>query len=342
MKIILRFDASADIGLGHLHRMLSLGEALDRSLGDEGSIIYAVNSDDYAKRILRKEKVQFIEQGVDTKEIFVASAIAYENPDVVVFDQKYDYKKEDLIRWKRKTKLISIDYIGKDYQLMDTNILPIAHFDESKYPEFNNIFWGLKYTIINKNILRFKPKMDFQKEVKNIVVTTGGTDPKGVLLKLIPWLKEMDLDANILVLVGQAFKYKKELEHLIGNLPDNFRVMPYSVQEFVKGDIAICTFGVSIYELIYLQIPAICIAHSVENAQGARILKDRYGVIEDMGYIKNIDPQNLHMSIRKLLTDKAYYRDMVERCDSLIDGEGAKRVANMIVEVKGDHEKSNN
>ena len=297
MKIILRFDASVDIGLGHLHRMLSLGEALDRCLGKEGSILYAVNSDDYAKKILREEKVRFIEQGVDTKEHFVDRVIEYEKPDVVVFDQKYDYKKVDIIHWKTRTKLISIDYIGEDYQLMDKNILPIAHFDESKYPEFDNLFWGLKYTIINKNILRFKPKRVSQKEVRDIVVTTGGTDPEGVLLKLIPWLKEMDLAANILVLVGVAFKYKDELEHLIGNLPDNCRVMPYSVQKLVKGDIAICTYGVSIYELIYLQIPTICISHSVENAQGARILKERYEVIEDLGYIKDINPQDLYVAI---------------------------------------------
>lgn len=335
MKIILRFDASTDIGLGHLHRMLSLGEALNECLGYEGSIIYAVNSDDYAKRILRKEKVRFVEQGEDTKENFIDRVIAYENPDVVVFDQKYDYKKEDIIRWKRKTKLISIDYIGKDYQLMDKNILPIAHFDESKYPEFNNIFWGLKYTIINKNILRFKPKRGFQKEERNIVVTTGGTDPEGVLLKLIPWLKEMDLAANILVLVGQAFKYKKELEDLIGNLPDNFRVMQYSVQELVKADIAICAYGVSIYELIYLQIPTICISHSVENAQGARILKERYGAIADLGYIKNINPQDLYRAITKLLSDKPYYIDMVERCGNLVDGKGAKRVGRIIVGGEG-------
>ena len=127
MKIILRFDASVDIGLGHLHRMLSLGEALDRCLGKEGSILYAVNSDDYAKRILREEKVRFIEQGMDSKENFVDRAVEYEKPDVIVFDQKYDYKKVDIIHWKSKTKLISIDHIGKDYQLMDKNILPIAH-----------------------------------------------------------------------------------------------------------------------------------------------------------------------------------------------------------------------
>jgi len=334
MKIILRFDASVDIGLGHLHRMLSLGEALDKSLGKEGTIIYAVNSDDYAKLILREEKVRFIEQGVDTKEHFVDRVIEYEKPDVIVFDQKYDYKKEYIIRWKSKTKLISIDYIGEEYQLMDKIIMPNAHFEKNKYPEFNNIFHGPEYTIINKNILKLNLKRGSQKKVKKIVVTTGGTDPEGVLIKLIPWLKEMDLKANILLLVGPAFKFKNELEDMRGNLPDNFQIIPYSLQELIKGDMTICTFGVSIYEMIYLQIPTICISHSRENAYGARILKERYGVIEDIGYIKDINPQNIYVAIRRILTDEEYYTNMVERCGNLIDGEGAKRVGKIVVGVK--------
>ncbi len=164
-----------------------------------------------------------------------------------------------------------------------------------------------------------------------IVVTTGGTDPEGVLLNLITWLNEMDLEANILILVGQAFKFQDELGSLVANLPDNFRIIPYSLQELIKGDIIICTFGVSIYEMIYLQIPTICISHSRENAYGARILKDRYGVIEEVGYVKDVNPQSLDVAITRLLTDKAYYMDMVERCDDLIDEGGAKRAGQIIV-----------
>lgn len=327
MKIILRFDASVDVGFGHLYRMLSLEEYLKK----ENYILCGINSDDYTRKVLKKENIPFIEQGMNSKEDFVDTIIDYEKPDIVVFDQKYDYKKEDIIRWKNKARLISIDYIGKDYQLMDKIIMPNAHFEESKYSEFNNIVFGPEYTIINKSILKLNPKISFPKKVKNVVVTTGGTDPEGVLLKLIPWLKEMNLKANILILVGQSFKFQNELERLKGTLPDNFRVVPYSLPELIKGDIVICTFGVSIYEMIYLRIPTICISHNLENASGAKILKERYGVIEDMGYFKDINPQNLYMTITRLLTDNIYYMNIVERCDNLIDGKGAKRVAQIIV-----------
>jgi len=151
------------------------------------------------------------------------------------------------------------------------------------------------------------------------------------LLKLIPWLKEMKLKTNILILIGQVFKYKNELEKLIIDLPDNFKILPYSLEEFLKADIVICTFGVSIYEMIYLQIPTICISHNRGNAQSAKILKGRYGVIEDMGFVENLNPQNLYLMIEKLLEDKTYYQNIVQKCDNLIDGKGAKRIGGIIV-----------
>ena len=191
---------------------------------------------------------------------------------------------------------------------------------------------GPEYVILRDEILELKGQGRHDLHIPlNIVVTTGGTDPEGVLLNLIPWLNEMDLEANILILVGQAFKFQDELGYLVDNLPDNFKIIPYSLQDLIKGDIIICTFGVSIYEMIYLQIPTICISHNLENAYGARILKERYGVIENIGYIKDINPQNLYVAITKLLIDKVYYKNMVKRCNNLIDGEGAKRVGRIIV-----------
>jgi len=39
----------------------------------------------------------------------------------------------------------------------------------------------------------------------------------------------------------------------------------------------------------------------------------------------------IYMAITRLLTDKVYYKNMVERCDDLIDEDGAKRVGQIIV-----------
>ena len=359
MRIVFRCDSSADIGLGHVVRCL----AVAKELRGENNIIFATIEDKTNSYIGDNSFEIFFKEREEPEEVFLVRVNSILKPDVIVIDKKYAYSAMCLNDLKQsKTKIVMLDNVCEGLSASDEIIFPAAHLDP-KLPEkylppgqIDHVKTGPEYIILRDEILESK-NLSFKKKFlalpkkyytlypiknvhashtpPNIVVTTGGTDPEGILLKLIPWLKEMDLAANILVLVGQAFKYKKELEHLIGNLPDNFRVMQYSVQELVKGDIAICTFGVSIYERIYLQIPTICISHSVENAQGARILKDRYEVIEDVGYINDMNSQDLYLAITKLLTDKLYYIDMVERCGNLVDGEGAKRVARIIVGGEG-------
>jgi len=231
-----------------------------------------------------------------------------------------------------------IDNVCEGLSECDEIIFPNAYLDKSvlkKYlseKQINQIKTGPEYVILRDEILALKGKINYNlHNPPNIIVTTGGTDPEGVLLKLIPWLKEMKLKANIMLLIGQAFKYKKELEKLITNLPDNFKVLPYSLEEFLEVDIVICTFGVSIYEMIYLQIPTICISHSKENAYGARILKERYGIIEDVGFVENVNQQVLLPAINNLLKDKTHYKNIIKKCSNLIDGKGAKRIGEIIV-----------
>ena len=335
MKIVFRCDASSDIGLGHLIRCLALAKELQK----HKNIIFASVEDSTNSYIKNNNfKIFFKERG-ETEEAFLERINTILKPDIFVIDKKYSYSAECLKDLKlNKTKIVMLDNICEGLSASDEIIFPNAHLDKNllkKYlsqEQIECVKRGPEYVILRDEILELKSQVKHDLHTPpNIVVTTGGTDPEGVLLKIIPWLKEMDLKANILILVGQGFKFQKGLEHLTGNLPDNFQIVPYSLQELIKGDIIICTFGVSIYEIIYLQIPTICISHSRENAYGARILKERYRVIEGRGYVKDMNPQSLDVAITRLLTDKVYYMDMVERCDDLIDGNGAKRVGQIIV-----------
>ncbi len=334
MKIIFRCDASPDIGLGHIIRCLAVAKELQR----QNHIIFATiedNTNSYIKKtgfeIIFKEKSE-------TEENFLTRVNSVINPEAILIDKKYTYNIESLNDLKQKnTKVIMIDNVCEGLIECDEIIFPNAHLDKSvlkKYlseKQINQINTGPEYIILRDEILALKRKINYKlRNAPNIVVTTGGTDPEGVLLKLIPWLKEMNLKANFLILIGQAFKYKNELGKLIINLPDNFQVLPYSMKELLKADIVICTFGVSIYEMIYLQIPTICISHNRENAKSARILKKRCNVFEDLGYFKDIIEQNVYAAITRLLTGKEYYKNMVKRCDNLIDRKGAKRIANVI------------
>jgi len=336
MKIVFRCDSSPDIGLGHVIRCL----AVAKELQENNNFIFTSMKGATNSYIQNANFEIFLKENDEAEETFLTRISAVLKPDVIAIDKKYPYQSTFLNRLKQnksKIKIIMIDNICEGMSAADEVIFPAAHLDKNllrKYlsqEQINHVKTGPEYVILRDEILALKDQVHHNIHTPpNIVVTTGGTDPEGVLLRLIPWLKEMNLDANVMLLVGQAFKFKDELDDLIDDLPDNFSVMPYSLQELIKGDLVICTFGVSIYEMIYLQIPTICISHSLENANGARILKERYGVIEDMGYVDNIDPGMLFMTISRLLTDEIYFMNMIEHCEELLDGKGAKHVGQII------------
>jgi len=54
-------------------------------------------------------------------------------------------------------------------------------------------------------------------------------------------------------------------------------------------------------------------------------------IIEDMGFIENINPQALYQVIKKLLENKIYYQKIVQKCNNLIDRKEAKQISNVIM-----------
>ena len=335
MKIVFRCDSSPDIGLGHVIRCLAVAKELQKN----NSVIFASAKDSTNSYIQDADFEMLLKKNDETEEVFLDHISAVLKLDVIVIDKKYPYQLSFLNHLKQnKSKIVMIDNICEGISAADETFFPTAHLDKNllkKYlsqDKIDRVKTGPEYVILRDEVLKLKDRDSHELHTPpNIVVTTGGTDPEGVLLRLILWLKGMKLNANVLLLVGQAFKFKDELDDLIGDLPDNFSVMPYSLQELVKGDLGICTFGVSIYEMIYLQIPTICVSHSRENANGARILKERYGVIEDMGYVNDTGYNDLYMAVSRLLTDKMYFVNMIEHCRELLDGEGAKRTGQIII-----------
>ncbi len=281
-KVILKLKASENIGLGHLSRMITLGWILKDAKTD---LIFAINDFEYAKERLKREGFGFEVNGFGSNEEFIDFLIDKRKPEVIVVDEKYQYNADDIRRWQKQTRFISLDFIGQGYEVCDRIIMPNAHFEEEKYPTFNNIVWGWDWVLINKEVLKLKPKENLPKKVDSIVVTTGGSDPSGMLFKFLNWLE--GCKREVLILIGDAFKHKDSLKDL--NLPDNFKILPYHPSKLLKGDVAIATFGVTVYELIYLNVPFVCVGHTKENQEGCRILSKRSDTLSVLNFNKEVE-----------------------------------------------------
>lgn len=271
-RVILKLKASEDIGLGHLSRMITLGWILKNA---KTEVIFAINDFEYAEERLKGEGFRFEINRFGSDEKFIDYLVEKYDPDVLVVDEKRLYNIRDIKRWQKYARFISLDFVGKGYEICDRIIIPNAHFESEKYSDFGNIVWGWNWVLINKEAFKLKPKSALPRKIEKIVITTGGSDPSGMLFKFLDWLE--GCKREVLVLIGDAFKHKYRLKNM--NLPNNFKVLPYHPSRLLEGDIALATFGVTVYELIYLNTPFVCVGYTEENKRGCRLLSQKCKMI---------------------------------------------------------------
>jgi len=321
-KVVIKFKASEDVGLGHLYRSISLSEIL-RSVGYQ--VVCAINDFTLAKRELSAKSVRWLVNAFDSEEAFVDYLLAVEKPEVIVFDEKYEYRRSDLLRWKSRARLVSIDFVGADYHLFDRILIPNAHFI-NVYPALRNVLWGFEYVIINESVRKKIPRDEPPTGVNNIVVTTGGSDPEGVFFWLLDVFKGIHKNATFLV--GKAFKHRKDL--CLANVPRNVAVRPYSLDVLLEADVVVSLFGVTVYELIYLRIPTIVVAHTKENAVSACVLKERCGCVETLGFFRDIGIEVAREGIRDFIKDKSKLAEIFNRERLLKIGDATKIAAAVV------------
>lgn len=283
-KIVLKFKASSEIGIGHLSRMITLASFLQE---DNREVICAVNDDEYIKKRLEKESLEFIASDVSDEE-FIDLIIKEINPDTLVIDEKKNYSIKKLVKWKSYAHLIAIDHISTTYKEFQKIIIPNAHFNMSRYNFQSNIYYGWEWVLISKEVLKLKPKQNLPQKIDSIVVTTGGSDPYGILFIILELIK--NIKKNVFILIGDKFKYKDRLYSL--KLPKNFKFQKFKPCHLLKGDIAITTFGVSVYEFIYLNIPVYCISHNLYDEKNADVLEEKCHLVKNLGYFKKINKFN--------------------------------------------------
>ena len=325
-KIVFRCDSNNIIGLGHLVRCL----AVANHLKGKCSIIFATDIDESNFHIENDYGIIYKKQDEDEKEFL--NRINFEiNPDILILDKKYPYNKSILQELKKNSlKIIIFDNICDGIGECDEIIFPNAHFNLDRLKGYlvpdriNKVKSGPDYVIIREEIVAFKEITPQKRHNCKITVTTGGSDPEGVLINLSLLLKEIKIKEDVYLLYGESFNLKNKLDDLY--LPENFHILPYSLEYLTSSDIVICTFGMTVYEMIYLGLSTICVSHNKHNTKCARILKQRYDALENLGYFKDLDTVRLFKSVNKILRNENI------PLETFIDGKGALRVANLILE----------
>ncbi len=334
-RIYIRCETGMDKGLGHVTRSMTLAKTLEERHGAE--VTFLCDGNPMVERLLEAEAFPCVTNstGFSEKE-FVQQET--KRADILVVDNKRDYSAEFIRALRNSRRIVFVDHCSPGSFEANLTIIPCAALS----PDIvNDVRWrdrpgvllhGAEFVLIGQKILCLRDRRSAGRGTRGpIVLTTGGCDPEGVMIRVLPWLGRMALDRELHVLVGDAFVHRLKLEHLKASLPGQIRFYPFSANGLAQAGLAICTFGVTVYELMFLGVPALVIGHSSENAETSRRLAERCRATIDLGYIGELSESQFTQSFTALLKDQKQQDELSRLGLKQVDGLGAQRIAQRIV-----------
>lgn len=173
--------------------------------------------------------------------------------DIIICDTPFgaDYSLNKFIVKKKISRVVLIDDLNKPKINNCTIINGIIYFKKKIKPFKNNkIFQGSKYIFLDK-IYKKNRKKIINKKI-TILVSSGGTDSKNNLFKIVNCLNDIPKIKIFLIIGSQVKKNNKVLNIKKKNI--EFIVNKESIYKyFSKSDICITAGGITMFESIALK-----------------------------------------------------------------------------------------
>lgn len=348
LKLLIRADASPEIGTGHVMRTFALGQAW-RRLG--GSVTFVCGQ-------LPKSLVLKIENegfGIfqvtnangdidDANE--TAKIIADLQPDWIAVDgYRFDDDYQSAIKVTDSLLMVVDDYRHAEHANADLvlNQNAYAKLDDYRTLSQSRILTGPSFAILRNEFLNGLPSHQTRgkhipKTARRILVTYGGSDEDNWTLKTLKLLSDLNRKRLIVdCVIGACYAHLRELETFKKTANMSLRIhrnVNHMSTLMEHVDLAISAGGSTCYELARCGVPGIVVSIADNQVPVAQAMDD-YGTMVSVDRESNhlmSDPveertKRLKKIIRRILNDFELRQTMSNRGMTLVDGQGGSRIA---------------
>ncbi len=336
--IAIRVDANNKIGSGHLMRCMAVARRL-KKIGEKVLFIVA---DDTKKDLILKEGFEFLSLNseydlLDKETDKVISAIKMYNIKIILIDS-YFVTQNYFFNIRKYAKIAYFDDTNNFiYNHVDFIINYNFNYEEYKYFEkyYNKdtkLLLGPVYAPLREEFENMPPK-NIKRNVEDILITTGGTDNYNLCGEISKKLL-LKTDAIIHIAVGPFFKYKNILQDIAKNNKNIILHENANMNNLMqKCDIAVSTSGSTVYELCACGMPSVLLTIA-ENQFGICnfMSKHKYALYSG-NYNENI-VLNVIDNVMLLINNKQIRDEISFLVSKLVDGNGAERIASILITSK--------
>lgn len=333
-KIIIRCDGDPQLGLGHVYRCIALAGEFRKAHKCE--IVFAVIKGKEGIALINKARFFIEKKPFNFKESkWLDYIIKRHCPDAIVFDIRTSLSFKFLEGWRKLGILIvTMDDLSRRRLASDLAFYPpVPQIKKLSWKGFTGeLYSGWEWVIIRKEFVKNYHKVS--NKIPKLLITMGGSDPQGMTLKVVKALDKLNESFNVVVVLGSAFQYQKELYRVLTTCKHHVDVCK-NVQNMAKlmsqSDLAVASFGVTAYELAAMGVPAIYICLTEDHAESASLFKEE-GIAISIGEFTKVTDLQIAEKVKQLLRNKAKASEMSVKARNLIGGRGLERIAGTIID----------
>ncbi len=333
--LLVRADATAASGTGHVMRCLALAQVWQR---DGGTVIFAMARSTAAiEERLRSEPVEIavihgnpggggdLQQTLDLAFLHKAAWVVV---DGYHFDAHY------ISRLQNAVPVLLIDDNGElDSYSSELVLNQNAHASEGMYAKRTprtQLLLGPRYALLRKEFTVYR---DWVRSVSEpgtrVLLTMGGSDPRDLTPRILSALAGLSIDGlEIRVVVGGSAENRGGVVAAAARFPGRIEVMSNVVnmaELMAWADLAIAGAGTTCWEMCLLGLPAIVIVVA-ENQRFIAAHLAEIGAAVNAGPSASIDCPALAQMAAELLGNWPARLKMSQSARQLVDGKGSERV----------------
>lgn len=347
-KIVLfRADAGKTIGYGHIMRCLSLAHAMQRM----GVRCIFVSGDSVPQDTVTQNNFEFISlesgKGDVLRELDKIKRLVDKlRPCLIVVDS-YRVTRQYLQTVRSMACLVYIDDMRAfPYPcdvLVNYNIYGPwwrEDYQKTQEPFSSRLLLGTQYAPLRKEFAAC-PRCAVGWDVKNVLVSTGGTDVQNVTRRILTLLKQEPQLSSIEFhfLVGALNPYKAQIEAAATAMKNvKLYVRLNNISELMQTcDMAISAAGSTLYELCACGTPTITYILADNQISGAKAFAEEKVMLFAGDCRHEQFECNLLKCMSELIGSYEMRKNISAQMQNKVDGFGADRLAKELLKISAAH-----
>lgn len=337
-NLVVRADASREIGIGHVMRQVALAQEWQMQ-GGRAEFVMARPNPPIEERLLAEGfRCHCLEETPASQPDCVKTRQLAEEleADAIVLDgYQFGTRFQECLSRAGKPMLVVDDYnyCSRFHADLILNQNPHASTGDYRASAPNiPVLLGPRYTLLRQDIrkherLRSKPRNRCK---RNILVTMGGADPDNVtetVLRVL--LSEGSFDGHFTVIVGNNNAHQSELTRFAERYSDRITLLPNVVdmgEVLLRTDIAVSAGGATVWELAYFGIP-MAVVTLAENQRPIVEWLQNQGIARPLGWYGDLNWQEAGGLLVELCRAKpSELEEISSRARRIMDGCGPSRV----------------